>query len=282
MEPFKFKLFGRVRLQPGLDESRPPRDVAKQHPDTGQCQDQGGCLDGGIPDLAVVAPSESCAEVGGTVGEGEGHLGNVLAEEFAEGLPAVADVVLEQAVSGDELTDEIVVGLVDFLASVLKVALEQAIPEEKQHGPVEGKCPVEMGDELGCLVHDAAVDGLGSGPAGTAGQQEGSARDGAWLRFGRAGNLLMPGIRISVGEDDLGVWVGGDQLGGKGGGWEVADGLAVAQQLVPVRLDKIAVAVPLCADGSHPHLTVAGGLGAGGAHVVGLEVAEGSQGCADG
>lgn len=88
------------------------------------------------------------------------------------------------------------------------------------------------------------------------------------------GDLLMPGLRVSDCEDDLGIGVSGYQLWCEGGGGQVAHGLAVAEELVPVLLFELALAVPLGLDGLHPQLTVAGRLCAGCAHVVRLEVSQ--------
>lgn len=97
----------------------------------------------------------------------------------------------------------------------------------------------------------------------------------------RERNVPVPRVKVPVGQDDLGVGVGGDELRGEGGGGQVTHGLAMAEQAVPVLFCEVALAVPLGTDGAVPHLAVTGRLGAGGAHVVGLEVAQGPEGCSD-
>lgn len=127
-----------------------------------------------------------------------------------------------------------------------------------------------MGDDLRGRIFDALVDGLGRGP--TKRSQSGPEIEASRNR--RRADVLVPRIRISVGQDDFGVGVGCYQLGRKGSGWQVADRLAVTKQLVPLLLAKFSFTVPLRANGTQPHLAVAWGLGAGCSHVICLEVAQ--------
>lgn len=98
------------------------------------------------------------------------------------------------------------------------------------------------------------------------------------LGEGGGGSLLVPRFRVPDCEDDLGLGVCGYQLWCEGGGGQVAHGLAVAEQLVPVLLLELALAVPLCLDGLHPQLAVTWRLRAGCAHVVCLQIPQGPQG----
>ena len=97
------------------------------------------------------------------------------------------------------------------------------------------------------------------------------------MRWLGGGGLLVPGLRVPDREDDLGLGVSGYQLWCERGGGQVAHGLAVAEELVPVLLFELALAVPLGLDGLHPQLAVAGCLRAGCAHVVCLEVSQRPQ-----
>lgn len=131
-----------------LNHPSPPRDVHKRHPDTRQAQDKHTGLKHRIADLAAIPAAQAGAEVVRRVGVREGRVGHLLAQELAQGLPAAVHVVLEQAVRGHELAHEVVVLGEDLLALVLEVALEQAVPEQEEHGPVEGEGPVEVRDEV--------------------------------------------------------------------------------------------------------------------------------------
>lgn len=122
----------------------PPRDVTKRHPETGHGQYKDDSLEDGISNFAVISASDACLEIIGTVGKGKRLVGHLLAEEFAERLPALGDVVLEKLVFGHELAHKFVVRAEHIFASVLKVALEQPVPQQEEHGPVEGKGPVKV------------------------------------------------------------------------------------------------------------------------------------------
>lgn len=127
-------------------------------------------MDGRRPDLAGVVAAEPPLEVANGVGKGERRGGGILAQELAQGAPALADVVLEQALGRHQLADAVVVPLEDLDAAVLKIALEQPVPEGQQHGAVEREGPVKVRDDLGGRVREALVDGFGGGPWGGSGQ----------------------------------------------------------------------------------------------------------------
>lgn len=86
------------------------------------------------------------------------------------------------------------------------------------------------------------------------------------------GDLLVPRLWVSGREDDLGVWIGGYQLWCKCGSRQVAHSLAVAEELVPILFVELALTIPLCLDGLHPQLAVAGCFGAGCPHVICFKV----------
>lgn len=92
----------------------------------------------------------------------------------------------------------------------------------------------------------------------------------------------MPGVDVARGQDDLGLGVRGDEVGGEGGGGPAAHGLAVAEEAVPVAAGEGPArrAVVLGAEGVGPEQRVGRVLEAA-RHVVCVEVAEALHGGAE-
>lgn len=225
--------------------------------------------DGDVHHLVPVPPAAAGDEVRSVVDVGELlGLGDALAEEVAQGLPALLDAELEQAVRvaalvGGEAHALLVVAAVDVLAAVDKVALEEGVEEHLEHGVVhlggpgarEAEGQVGVGEHAQLGVRRAPVDG-GQG-------------------------RLVPRVHVTARKHDLGLGVHLHQLLGKGTRGPVAHGLAVAQQLVPELAgadrplgERGTLGEVLGHEGVVPQQGVWWVLDGGAHHVVGLDVAE--------
>ena len=86
-----------------------------------------------------------------------------VAKKVAQRLPAGANLVLEQTLLGNKLAQLGVVVDEALFASVLKVTVEEAVPELAQHGIVEVRGPVEVGEPTEFRVVGAPINGLHDG-----------------------------------------------------------------------------------------------------------------------
>lgn len=143
-----------------------------------------------------------------------------------------------------------------LLAVLLKVALKDSAPVLVQHRVVHRRRPVDVRQRPQEGVVGAVVDGSEGG--------------------------LVPAVDVARGEEHLRVRVRGDELLREGGGRPVADGLAVSEERVPLVLAEGADAVELGGEGLAPEETVGRVFGAGVEHVVGVDVAQLFEGCAEG
>lgn len=232
---------------------------------------------GNIEHLHAVASARTTHKVAAVIDIGELlTLGDGLAKEVAQGLPALLHLEFKQttrvlAIVGGELDALGVVALVNVLALVGEVALEEGVKEHLEHGVVHLRSPgsretkrqhlVAQGGEL--RVRGAPVDG------------------------GQGG--LVPRVDIATGEDDLGFGVHLHEFLGKGTGGPVAHGLAVTEDLVPefAGADRVgwqggALGEVLGDEGVVPEEGVGRVLDRGAHHVVGLDVAKVLHGSAHG
>ncbi len=186
------------------------------------------------------------------VGSREGLVRNGLAEVLAQRSPAGAHAVLEQLAGWDKLANLLVVLVEPFLPRVLKVVVEEILPELAQHGMVQSSGPVE--------VRDSPELGVVGAPAH------------------RLHDRSVPGVNVSCGDDNLGLGVGLDQFFGKRDGGPIADSLAVAEKSIPLLTAELAFAFELGRKGVHPAETIRRVLNTGGHHVVRVGVTQLFQG----
>jgi hypothetical protein len=110
-----------------------PRETLESHGSSEPSSDDGtahgNSLQCGVGHLAPVATTAALEEVGHVVSTGEGSVRNFLAEELTQRAPAVADLVLEEPLWGNEAADLCDMVLVDLLALVGEVAAEEGVEE---------------------------------------------------------------------------------------------------------------------------------------------------------
>ena len=112
----------------------------------------------------------------------------------------------------------------------------------RKHGLVQSRTPVESRDELEFVLGRTPVNRLhGTG---------------------------VPAVDIAGGENDFGVRVSLDEFFGEGDGGPIAEGLAMAGELVPLFAAEGAFAVVLSGQGIGPHEAVRRVLDRGGHHVI--------------
>lgn len=179
-----------------------------------------------------------------------------LPQKLAQRAPALGDLILEQPVPRHEAANLLTVTPEDLLPPAGKVPLEKGVKQLPQQGVVHAGRPVHARQVAELGVRGAPVDRL----------------------EGRG----VPGVDVAGGQDDLGLGVRGDEVGGKGGGGPAAHGLAVAEEAVPVAAGEGPArrAVVLGAEGVCPEQRVGGVLEAA-RHVVCVEVAEALHGGAE-
>lgn len=117
-------------------------------------------MQGAVHHLPSVARAAALVEVGHVVARREGGVRHLLAQEFAQRTPALADVVLEQSLRWHQAAHLLHMFQVHLLALVGEVALEERVEELLQHGIVHAGGPAELRDELVLWIGHAPVHRL--------------------------------------------------------------------------------------------------------------------------
>lgn len=159
---------GSIDVHPLTEEVGEPPEGERR----GQtCGDEGAAdgdgLECRVHHLSSVAGAAPLKEVRHVVATRELGLGNLLAQELAQGAPSVADAVFQQVFLWHEAADLLDVILVDLFALAREVAAEEGLEELREHGIVHAGSPAEVRRESMFGVSCAPVHGLHHGTKAT-------------------------------------------------------------------------------------------------------------------
>lgn len=189
-------------------KSRSPTEALESH-SSGQSGRQErsthrDSLQGSVHHLVPIAGTATLEEIGHVISTGKWSVGDIFSQKFTQRAPAIADLVLQQALRWDQAADFVDVILVHLLALVGEVPAEEGLEKLVQHRVVHAGSPAEVRNKAVFRIAHTPKDSLHDG--------------------------CMPRVHITSSQNNLSIRVGFNQLFSKSTGGPIADSLYTQDQ----------------------------------------------------
>ncbi|EIT78839.1 hypothetical protein AO1008_06348 [Aspergillus oryzae 100-8] len=208
-------------------KSRSPTEALESH-SSGQSGRQErsthrDSLQGSVHHLVPIAGTATLEEIGHVISTGKWSVGDIFSQKFTQRAPAIADLVLQQALRWDQAADFVDVILVHLLALVGEVPAEEGLEKLVQHRVVHAGSPAEVRNKAVFRIAHTPKDSLHDGSVGY------QLADKSPQIYSSV-NLRMPRVHITSSQNNLSIRVGFNQLFSKSTGGPIADSLYTQDQ----------------------------------------------------